>query len=200
MRLKAAGQAKISNMAKIEGAFLESVLPVQALAVLTTRVQASQHQFDGYIRQWVREEQEHHGMTLGYLRAYEYVPLRHAHVVLIASAPLDCLHVQKSWQAIAAPRSRRAAVVWRHRSGLCGAEYAIKSLESPVEEIEFSPNVAYFGMGNRRSLFSTKPAQRRQHRRINAQMKQHSDCVLPPNLKIRWPVIPPEWLVSDADK
>jgi hypothetical protein len=191
---------RIPEMADILGCFLEGQLPIRAFATLTTRTPASQGEFDDFIHQWVRDLQEHNGITLGWLGAYEYTPRRHAHVALIASAPLDCVHAESQWRIIAAPLYRQAAVVRKHRDGICGLGYILKSLDTPAEEIEFSDNLSSFVRGSVKSLFRSNSAQRRQRRRIHAQMKTYSHCAVPPHAKPCTPVIPSELLAMRPDK
>lgn len=200
MSLKSAGRGRIPEVAKEMGDFLENVLPVRAFASLTTRTQISQSEFDYLVNQWVRGMQEHNRLTIAWIKSYEYGVRRHAHVALIAAAPLDCVFAEILWRKLAAPRYRRAAVVKPYSKGACGAGYVIKCLDTPVEEVAFSENLNAFAMGNRKSLFRSTSRQRRQRRRIDAQMKQYSQCVVPPHAKPCSPSIPPEWLVCDHDK
>jgi hypothetical protein len=164
------GKRKIPTMARIEGDFLESRLPVRAFATLTTVMQASQGRFDDLFRRWVQGVQEHNRLTVGWIKAHEHDSQRHAHVALVAGAPLDCSHAESLWQAIAAPRYRQAGEVQPYRSGICGLGYVLKSLNSSVEDVQFSANLTAFAQGSGKSQFRSTSA--RQHRRIGAQLRQ----------------------------
>jgi hypothetical protein len=192
--------SKISAIAVKEGLFLEATLPLQAIATLTTFLQASQMNFDDAFRRWLRDLQEHHHMTIGFIKAQEYEGQRHVHVGLIAAAPLDCSYAERRWRAIAAPRYRQATVVRPNRDEASGLWYVLKSLGTPTEEIQFSDNLTAFAIGNRKSLFRSTSAQRRQRRRIGAQLKKHSSSLLPPPAGPCSPMIKPEWLSVMADK
>lgn len=187
-------------MAKAEGAFLEEVLPLRAFATLTTRTQRSRNEFDDLLDQWVRGVQEHNRLTIGTIRSYESGVRRHAHVALIAAGPLDCVHAETLWQKLAAPGYLRAAVVKPYIKAACGAGYVIKCLDFPVEEIAFSANVTAFATGIGKSLFRTTSAQRRQLRRIKAQLHKYSNCGIATIAQRCSPAIPPEWLVRDHGK
>jgi hypothetical protein len=164
------GKRKIPTMARIEGDFLESRLPVRAFATLTTVMQAPQGKFDDSFRRWVQGVQAHNRLTVGWIKAHEHDPQRHAHVVLVAGAPLDCSHAKSLWQAIAAPRYNEAAQVEQYERGVCGLGYVLKQLGSAAEDVEFSANLTAFAQGSAKSQFRSTSA--RQHRRIGAQLRQ----------------------------
>lgn len=166
------GKRTIPTMARIEGDFLESKIPLRAFATLTTLMQGSQGKFDDSFRQWVQGVQAHNRVTVGWIKAHEYDPQRHAHVALIAGRPLDCPHAESLWRTIAAPRYRQAGEVKPYRSGICGLGYILKQLDVPAEDIQFSDHLAAFAHTIGKSQFRSTSAQRRQHRRIAAQLVQ----------------------------
>jgi hypothetical protein len=166
------GKRKIPTMARIEGDFLESRLPVRAFATLTTVMQASQGKFDDSFRRWVQGVQAHNRLTVGWIKAQENDPQRHAHVAFIVGRPLDCTHAESLWQAIAAPRYKQAGQVKPYRLGVCGLDYVLKQFDSPAEDVQFSDNLAAFAHTIGKSQFRSTSAQRRQHRRIGGQLRQ----------------------------
>jgi hypothetical protein len=189
----------IPQEAKDMGDFLEKVLPLQAFATLTTRRQISQSEFDHLLREWLRGVQSHNGLTIGTIKAYEYGVRRHAHLGLIAAAPLDCLHAERLWEKLTAPRYRRAAVVEPFSIGVAGLGYIMKSLNAPTEEIMFSDNLAAFAKGTGKSQFLSTSAQRRQHRRIQTQLEKYDGCLIPPIFKACSPKIPADWFSANTD-
>jgi hypothetical protein len=168
------GKRKIPTKARIEGDFLESRLPVRAFATLTTVMQTSQGKFDDSFRRWVQGVQAHNRLTVGWIKAHEYDPQRHAHVALIAGRPLDCPHAEGLWQAIAAPRYGQAGEVRPYLLGVGGLGYVLKQLGSVADDVEFSPNLTAFGQESGKSQFRSTSQQRRQQRRIGAQLRQNT--------------------------
>jgi hypothetical protein len=83
---------------------------------------------------------------------------------------------------------------------VAGLGYIMKSLNAPTEEIMFSDNLTAFVIGNRKSLFSTTSAQRRQHMRIKVQLEKYRDCLVPPIFKACSPKIPADWFSANTDK
>jgi hypothetical protein len=166
------GKRTISAAARIEGDFLESRLPVRAFATLTTVMQASQGKLDDSFRRWVLGLQAHNRLTIGWIKTQEHDPQRHAHVALVAGAPLDCFHAESLWRTIAAPHYRQAGEVKPYRSGLCGLGYILKQFDSPAEDVQFSDNLTAFAHTIGKSQFRSTSAQRRQHRRIGGQLRQ----------------------------
>jgi hypothetical protein len=162
----------IPSLAKLESNFLESLLPFQAIAHLTTLRPMSRDRLNDAFSQWVQALQAHHRMTLGWVKSMEDAPQRHIHAALIATIPLDCTHAAALWQAMVAPRYTEAARVEPYRDGLCGIGYVLKRLDSPNEEPQFSDNIPAFAQPARKSRFPTNSAQRRQQRRIGAQLEQ----------------------------
>ena len=163
---------RIPAAAKIEGKFLESTLPVRAFATLTTLRSARLPMLKQSFSAWVQGIQAHNRLTLGWIKSIENDSWKHIHAVLIASAPLDCVHAATLWQAMVAPRYSQAAKVEPYRPGLCGLGYVLKRLGSTEEDIEFSRNIRSFASGSGKSLFRTKSAERRQSRRISAQCER----------------------------
>jgi len=155
-------------MAKMEGNFLERNLPARAFATLTTWNRVAQCRLDELFFEWIRGVQAHDRLTLGWIKTIEIGPQPHIHVVLIAIAPLDCVHAAALWRAMVAPRYSDAARVEPYRGDLCGLGYVLKRLGSPDVEPQFSDNIRAFVSGSAKSLFNTNSAQRRHVRRIKA--------------------------------
>lgn len=160
-------------MAKMEGNFLQRNLPAQAFATLTTLNRMSQYRLDDLFLQWIRGVQAHHRMTLGWVKTIEIDPQPHIHAALIAAAPLDCTQATLLWRAMVAPRCSCVAIVEPYRERSCGLGYVLKRLgNSSMEEPQLSDNIRAFAPGCEQSLFRTNSAQRRQVRRIRAEMAQ----------------------------
>ena len=162
----------ISELAKREGRFLESALPVMAFVTLTTVRQFSQAKWDDRFALWVRGLQAHNHMTLGWIKAHETTPQRHAHVALVGAGPLDCRHAEKLWQAIAAPRYADAAVVKPYQLGRGGLGYILKELGIAPEDAQFSPNLSAFALHSSSQFYGRNPAEKRQRVRIKEQLKR----------------------------
>jgi hypothetical protein len=170
------GSRRISQLSLCEGKFLEAVLPVQAFATLTPPRQfAREHLLDSY-RAWVQGLQRHHRLTLGWIRALETRPQRHIHAALIAAGPLDCSFAELLWRSIVAPRYSKAAKVAQYQRGCCGLGYVLKTLDACYEDAEFSPNLTAFALLSSASRANSD--QRRQRRRIQAQLEAHRDLGL----------------------
>jgi len=174
MSWRATGQRRIPATAKMEGNFLESKLPAQAFATLETFHQAAQCNLDESFSAWIQGLQAQNGITLGWIKSIEIEPQPHIHAALIAAAPLDCVHAAILWRVMVASRHSKAAEVYPYRRGLCGLGYVLKRLGSDAEDIQFSDNIASFAAGIGESLFRTSSAERRQRRRIKAQLEQGS--------------------------
>lgn len=168
------GQRRIPPVPKAEGDFLESKLPIKAIATLTVPGCPSRFRLDSSFSEWIRALQAHNRETLGWIKSIESDPRRHMHAALIAASPLDCVHAAELWQTMIAPRYSEAAIVKLHRDGLYGIGYVLKLLDSTAEDIQFSDNITFFADGNRKSLFHTNSATKRQRRRIKAQFEQGS--------------------------
>lgn len=168
----ASSRRRIPIIARLEGNFLESKLPVRAFVTLTTRNRVAQYRLDESFSAWIRGLQAHNRMTLGWVGSIEHDPQRHIHAALIAAAPLDCAHAAALWQTMVAPRYSEAAVVKAYRNGLCGVGYVLKQLGNSKEEPQFSDHIQAFAPGSGKSLFRSTSAQRRQTRRIKAQKQQ----------------------------
>lgn len=162
----------ISELAKAEGGFLESALPVIAFVTLTTLMQFSQAKWDNSFALWIRDLQAHNQRTLGWIKAQENTPQRHAHVALVGAGPLDCHHAEKLWQAIAAPRYADAAVVKPYKLGRGGLGYILKELGIAQEDAQFSPNLSAFAPHSSSQFYGRNPAERRQQARIKEQLKR----------------------------
>jgi hypothetical protein len=172
MSFRAAGQRRISPIAKMEGNFLEWNFPARAFATLTTRGRVTQYRLEEWFLAWIHGVQAQHRLTLGWVRSIETYPQPHIHAALIAAAPLDCTHAALLWQAMVAPRYSDAARVEPYVNGLCGLPYVVKRLGSLTEEPQFSDNLLAFAPGSGKSMFRTNSAQRRQVCRIKAAMMQ----------------------------
>lgn len=158
----------IPPTARLEGIFLESVLPVRAFANLTVRQRMSSASLNDAFLAWTQSIQAYHKTTLGWVRSIESLPKRHIHAALIAAVSLDCDHAASLWQMMVAPRYSEAATVQPYRRGLCGLGYVLKTLDSRTDAIQFSDNIGAFAPGSGKSMFRTSSAQRRQFRRIKA--------------------------------
>lgn len=160
----------ILESATIEGEFLEAMLPVKAFATLTTRHQAAVGMLYHQFALWIRAIQKHHRVTVGWVLSIESFPKRHIHAALVASIPIECDHAAALWQGIAAAGYSEAAKVKPYRIGRCGLGYVLKQLGAHGNEIRYSDNIAAFSARSAKSRFPTTPTQRRQQRRIRAQL------------------------------
>jgi hypothetical protein len=163
---------RIPSLAKLESRFLESILPLQAIAHLTTLRPMNRDRLDSAFSRWIQALQAHHRMTLGWARSIEDAPQRHIHAALIAASPLDCAFAARRWRAMVSPRYADAAIVELYRSDLYGIGYVLKQLHNPAEEIQFSDNIAAYAQPGGKSRFPTNAAQRRQRRRIGTQFER----------------------------
>lgn len=175
MSLKGTEQRKIPSLAATENVFFESILPVKAFATLTTKHVMTRETLNEMYLLWLRGIQKYERSTLGWVRAMESVPKLHIHAALVAARPIDCARAAALWQAMTSPRYTEAARVEPYRCGSCGLGYILKTLESPSECIRYSDNIAAFAKIGGRSLFRTCAAERRQHRRIRAQIERFSN-------------------------
>jgi hypothetical protein len=119
---------------------------------------------------WAGGIQERHRATLGWVRSIETRPKPHIHAALIAAVPLDCEYAAALWRWMVAPHYLEAALVEPYWRGLCGLGYVLKQLPDAGEGVQFSPNLPAFASNSGKSLFRTNSAQRRQQRRIQAQL------------------------------
>jgi hypothetical protein len=165
------GGRRIPLSALIEGDFLESKLPVQAFATLTTSRRLARYRLDELFSRWIQGVQAHDGWTIGWIKAEEYAPQRHVHAALIAASPLDCAHAARLWKSIASPRYSRAAKIERYRKGICGLGYVLKTLGDSLEDAQFSPNLPAFAP-SLKPVFPANSAQKRQRRRIMQQFQK----------------------------
>lgn len=152
--------------------FLEFKLPARAFATLTTRGRTARYRLDESFSAWIQGIQAHNKATLGWIKSNESNPRLHIHTALIAPVPLDCHHAAQLWQMMVAPRYTDAAKVEPYRLGLCGLGYVLKRLDTRMEEIQFSDNIGAFAPGSGKSLFRTSSAQKRQMRRIKAEIQR----------------------------
>ena len=162
-----------ASLALCEGGFLETILPIRVFATLTAPRQLSQERLFYSFRVWVLQIQCHEKLTLGWVRSIETRPQRHIHGALVAAAPLDCDFAERVWRRIVAPKYADAARVEPYLKGCCGLGYILKTLDTPYEGAEFSPNLSAFALNNPATHFRTNLAQRRQRRRIDAQLQAH---------------------------
>jgi hypothetical protein len=156
-----------------EGEFLESVLPVQAFAHLTTLHDVSQYALGFAFRRWIDMVQRHHRLTLGWIQTMELQPATHIHAAIVAAAPLDCDIAARMWREQVAPNYCDAAQVKSFERGLCGLAYVMKELGNDSDAIRFSENITAFVQTNDRV---TIPANR-QWRRIQAQIRCHQTSI-----------------------
>lgn len=174
MPLSKKWKPRIPQFAKVEGEFLEVTLPMKALGHLTTSYPRSMDRLAYIFRAWILDLQRHHGATLGWVRTIERSPQPHIHVALVCSVPIDCDYAVRSWRRLAAPRYFDAARVEPYRRCHYGIAYVLKQLECSATAIQCSDNISAFALGAGESRFPTTPTQRRQYRRIKAQLKQES--------------------------
>ena len=163
-----------SSLLKQENDFLETVLPLRAFATLTTAQRFSEEKlrcaFDG----WILGIQAHQRSTLGWVWSIETRPQRHIHAALVAARALDCEYAATLWRRMVSPRYLEAARVAPYLCGLCGLGYILKRLPDSGERIQFSANLPAFATGSGKPLFRANSAQRRQQRRILAQIERTS--------------------------
>ena len=166
------GRRRVPTLARLEGNFLEAVLPVKAFATLAAPWPLPRHQMADAFHRLVQGIQYHHHLTVGWIKAGENYPQTHIHAALIAAAPLDCEFAKLSWRQLVAPRYAEAAKVEPYQNGLCGLGYVVKQLGSPYEDVQFSANLTAF-VPSLKPHFNSDSAQRRQRRRIQAQLEAH---------------------------
>ena len=171
MSLSSEPMRSLRALCRSEGAFLESVLPVRAFATLTTLQRFSEARICGAFGDWILGLQAHGRLTLGWVRAIETHPRRHIHVALVAAAALDCDHAAIFWRQLVAPRYADAAKVKPFRPGLCGLGYILKTLAAPYEDVRLSENLNAFAVNCPSIHCRTNFAQRRQYRRVQAQIQ-----------------------------
>ena len=175
MSLHTTGPSRIPIIAQKECSFLESILPVQAFAHLTTVRRTGEDRLHAHFIEWTFRIQAHHRITLGWVRSIEAQPMPHVHTALVAAIPLDCECAAAFWQERIAPRFNDAARVEPYRLGLCGIGYILKQIGSHGDGIRYSENIRAFTREPSKSLFPTTPAQRRQQRRISEQSRRAFD-------------------------
>ena len=173
LNMRGGAKKYISSIAKLEGGFLEAVLPVRTFATLTTIMQFSEARFEDCFTRWVQGLQAHNRVTIGWIRALECVPQRHSHVGLIAASPLDCRHAETLWQVIVSPRNDKAAEVKPYVCGIGGMSYVLKEL-GITEAAQFSPNLTGFASLGATRFYGRNRTERRQIRRIKEQQKLSS--------------------------
>jgi hypothetical protein len=166
------GTKRIPSMAAREGNFLEAMLPVRAFATLTAPQQLSQGRLSDFFHCWAIGIQRHEQITLGWIKSVELRPRRHIHAALVAAAPLDCDFAAESWRGLVAPRYASAAKVEAYQKGRCGLGYVLKTLDTPYEDAEVSPNLSAFAP-SLKAHFRPNSAQKRQRRRIKTQLEAH---------------------------
>ena len=161
----------LSALDRLEGIFLESVLPVRAFATLTTAHLHSEWRICSAYSGWIRGVQSFEHLTLGWIRGIELHPQRHIHAALVAARELDCEYAERLWQRMVAPRYDGAALVEPYRRGLCGLGYILKQLPEVDDGIQLSSNLPAFAQSGGKTMFRDTPAQRRQYRRIQEQIQ-----------------------------
>ncbi len=174
MPTKATGKRRIGPLAMMEGQFLEDILPLQAFATLTMPCRVSELKLNGMFSEWVQAVQSANRLTLGWIKTLELAPSPHIHAALIAVAPLNCVNAESLWRTKVRTRRPDAAKVELYINDLAGLGYILKRLGSSREEPECSDNVLAFASGRGDSLFRTNSAQRRQFRRIRAELERRS--------------------------
>lgn len=152
------------------GEFLESRMPLQAIAHLTSPVPRSSQMLDTAFIEWVAAVQSFSRVTVGWVRADELHPQRHIHAALIAARPLDCSHAQQAWQSKVGIRYEAAALVQPFRDDAGGLAYILKTLGDDADAVRFSDNFTAFSELATSLKFQTRN-QRRQCRRIRSQMQ-----------------------------
>ncbi len=158
--------------AQRESKFLETVLPIRAIAHLTALLPMSRDGLDYWFKRWIAALQAYHRMTIGWVMSVEAAPKPHIHAALIAANPLDCSHAALLWRTMVSPRYPDAAIVKPYRSGILGIGYVLKQNGFVTAESRFSDNITYFAPTVRKSLFRSNSAERRQRRRIRNQTKR----------------------------
>jgi len=156
--------------AQRESKFLETVLPIRAIAHLTALQPMSRNGLDYWFKRWIAALQAHHLTTIGWVRSMEASPKLHVHTALVAANPLDCEYAARLWRAMVSPRYPDAAIVEPYHPNILGIGYVLKQNGVPTAEVQFSDNIAYFAPTMRKSLFRSNSAERRQRRRIRNQM------------------------------
>jgi len=166
------GEGRIPESAQRECEFLESILPVKSFVHLTTRHGMTSDHLKSLFRAWIHGIQQHHRVTVGWVRSIEHFPKLHIHAALIAPIPIDCNYAAELWESLAAPAYSDAAIVEPYRKGRCGLAYVLKQLNCSANMIDYSDNIAGFAPGAVNSRFPTTPAQARQQRRIREQLQR----------------------------
>jgi len=161
---------EIPPLPRLEGIFLESVLPVRAFAHLTAPSRISEQKLCDSFNAWVSGIQARELLTVGWVRSIETRPKLHIHAALVAADLLDCEYAAALWRQMIAPRCAEAARVEPFRRGLCGLGYVLKHLPESDKSGQFSKNIAAFALGKGKSRFRTNSAERRHQRRIRAQL------------------------------
>ena len=170
MSFNGKGKSRIPDVAEKECTYLESIFPLKNFAHLTTAQRVSLDHLRSLFLEWILGIQRHHEMTVGWVRSIEHFPKLHIHAALIAVRPIDCEYAAALWQAMASPRYSEAARVEPYLVGKCGLGYILKELGRPRAEIGYSDYIEAFSTLPAGSIFPTTPQQRRQYRRIRAQV------------------------------
>ena len=167
---------RIGKIPKIGGNFIESILPVRAFATLTTPTARSIMELESLFPIWIRGIQAPNRVTVGWVVSIEAYPQRHIQAALVSAAQLDCRHAIDLWQAMVAPRWPDAARVEPYTQGHCGLGYIMKQLGSVSVEPRLSDNLPAFSSGFTASQFEENSLQRRQTRRIKAQLAREREA------------------------
>ena len=127
------GEGRIPESAQRECEFLESILPVKSFVHLTTRHRMTSDHLKSFFHAWIHGIQQHHRVTVGWVRSIEHFPKLHIHAALIAPIPIDCNYAAELWETLAAPAYSDAAIVEPYRKGQCGLGYVLKQLNCPAD-------------------------------------------------------------------
>jgi hypothetical protein len=155
--------------------FLESRLPIRAIAHLTSPTPRTAQRLDVAFRDWILEVQKGAGFTVGWVRADEFAPQRHIHAALIAARPIDCHLAARVWQSKVGTGYQDAAIVEPYKNDSGGLAYIFKKLDTDGEDVQFSENLAAFGRLNAPRGSGMNSRQWRQCRRIQNQMGDRMD-------------------------
>ena len=146
-------------------------LPWRAFATLTTPYPRPQAWWDTAIPKWRRAVQSSERKTIVWLLGYEPRPFRHAHLLLAASAPLDCHRAGLCWLPIANTRDAERAIVRPYDPAQGALAYVAKLYGTSNDEVHFGgPINAFLGV-------PLRPLNARDHRRfsrIQAQLERGS--------------------------
>lgn len=174
MSLSNKPEKRITQTVREYGRFLEERIAFQAFVTLTFVRSVSIRQIDGVLAAWISELQKHNRATVGWIRAIEPKPRRHVHLLLVTGGALDRAHAERTWKDFAGGNFREAARIEEYVKGIGGGAYVLKMLDHNYEDVRFSDNLSAFYGEAGTSFFGSTRGQRRQMRRIQAQMSRTS--------------------------